>query len=180
MKWWLTQVAPFVVIIVYSLYYVVTFMRLRGTAASPITNNNNKAWAHFVHDALQTLSFFYFSIAQNTLTVFDCQFNGVTTVLSKEPSVECTLDNQTYRKVFVPAIVYCAIYIAGFPLLCFLLLHRNRDEIKRLQSEKKRRMTDASITTDEADSDVEISYRFLYNHYKGKVRKFLYGFLLFK
>jgi hypothetical protein len=100
------------------------------------------------------LNLCYFSVASNTVSIFNCKFNGVQHVLANEPSVVCDMEDPVYRDLLLPAKM-SLIYVIGFPLLEFILLCWNRNEILRLDIEVPK----------ESRSNIYKSYGFLYGPY---------------
>lgn len=175
--WWVTQSTPLVTVVL-----IATF----GPLVMFKKGDRTSMWPRITSTCLQVLNFFYFSVAANTLAVFDCKFNGVVNVMSSEPSVICDLQDPVYSQIFLPALVYSAVYLMGIPLLYFLLLHRNRVEIKRIQSSESHQgphhpsvnLTSTSLSVPQKkgglinqddESLVALTYGFLFKHYSPSV-----------
>ena len=170
MSWWSTQLVPIVVIVVIAVSW--PFL-------SSIKDDRGRS--KMISACLHVLSFFYFSVAANTLAVFDCQFNGVGNVMNSEPSVTCEYNDPTYAKIFLPALVFCGVYLGGVPLLFFGLLYRNRREIQRIQSSKSTSaLSTSSLASSPAQKSspsgvrddeclVSLTFGFLFHHYKPSV-----------
>lgn len=174
--WWVTQSTPLVTVVL-----IATF----GPMVMFKKGDRSSMWPRITSTCLQVLNFFYFSVAANTLAVFDCKFNGVVNVMSSEPSVICDLQDPVYSQIFLPAIVYSAVYLVGIPLLYFFLLYRNRVEIKRIQSSyspgphhQSMNHTSTSLSVPQKkgvlinqddESLVALTYGFLFKHYSPSV-----------
>ncbi len=147
---------------------------LLGPSVLRRKNDRIKTASLLVSFTLRLLNFFYFSIAANTISVFDCQFNGLHNVLTSEPSIVCDLQDPYYSQMFVPAILYCVFYLLGIPVVYMVVLYRNRDEIRRIQSKEPQSTLSSegavvSLEKSEEESLVAIKYGFLYKNFKPSV-----------
>ena len=122
----MSQLTPFGLILVVVLGRLV--LKLCKKTPDPFW------FSRIISNSLQILNFLYFSVAASTLSVFDCQFNGIKNVMSTEPSIGCSLNDPVYSRLFHPALVYLALYVIGVPLLFLVLLFRNRVSIRKQQT----------------------------------------------
>jgi hypothetical protein len=166
-KWWMTQIAPFAIIL---------FVLLGSVAHAAHRGDTRNPWPRRISYCLQVLNFFYFAIARNTLRVFDCQDNGRYLALSSEPSVECDFTSPEYLQLFIPAVVFVVIYLIGMPVTFFYLLYSNRGDIIKYQTFQKSLSERDLFTTpprhqvvEVEETDVLIKYGFLYDHYTPQV-----------
>ncbi len=145
-KWFLQQAIPVLLVVVYVMSYLVyCFARVCTVHRVSFWT----FWANIHGATLMFLNLCYFSVASNTISIFNCKFNGVHHVLANEPSVVCNMEDPVYRELLLPAKM-SLIYVIGFPFLEFILLRWNRYEILR---------------------DIEVPTEFRSNNYKS------YGFL---
>ncbi len=169
-RWWLSQIIPFVVIgLVLSLYLLGRLLKCFKLRRQ----EDHHRWSRYVSYILQILNFFYFSIAAKALAVFDCQYNGLEYRMSSEPSVKCDLTYEPYLQLFYPAVAYSIVYLVGIPLLLFFLLYKNKREITAYQSHRKsvstRNLLSSPNGNEMEETDVFIRYGFLYDHYTPQV-----------
>ncbi len=124
-KWWIATAIPLVCIFVSFIFFLYQICK----------KVEKHPWSKFINHYLLILNFFYFSLAGNTFSVFDCQFNGVDFIMSSENSVKCSSEDPVYSQIYSPAIVFLFFYVLGIPLNFILLLYWNKNNIiKELQS----------------------------------------------
>jgi hypothetical protein len=145
----MSQLTPFALIL------LVVFGRLVLKLCRSRKTPDPFWFSRIISNSLQILNFLYFSVAASTLSVFDCQFNGIENVMSTEPSIGCSLNDPVYSRLFHPALIYLGFYIIGVPLLFLFLLFRNRTSIRKQQNITSINRNSLKIPTAIDLSDIE-------------------------
>lgn len=70
----------------------------------------------------------YFGLVEVIFNQFGCT-GGSPSYLLRYPWIECTLNDSTYRPVFISAICFGVIYVIGIPLLFIAILQYYKKEI---------------------------------------------------
>jgi hypothetical protein len=164
-KWWIQEILPIVIVVLLTgIYFPVVVLKYNMSSDVALSNT--------ISYSIMILTFCYFSVVNNTMSIFNCKFTGSQVVMSSEPSIVCdTSSDQTYAALYAPAIVFAVVYIIGIPLLVASLLYTNRfsikEDIARLTKafnspELARKAGDVSVTI----PAVRIKYGFLYEQYK--------------